>query len=147
MERMVKGGPIPLLSAFKSIIIMHKSIEVELDYLFLYDYDEPEFHKVVDLDPRISKQISLNYAACSSLIEVSEEPTEYLCKSIQGRIKMCLHSGRQEVIWIRPNEVRIYTWNYPYPQEGTFITAESYERIYKLCNDLIDEVNDKFRKR
>lgn len=124
---------------------MHKSVEVELDYLFLDDNGVPEFHKVVDLDPRISKQISLNYAACSSLIEVSEEPTEYLCKNIQDRLKICLRSGRQEVIWIRVNEVRIYTWNYPYPQEGTFITAESYKRIYKLCNDLIDKINDSFR--
>lgn len=126
---------------------MHKSIEVELDYLFLDDNDEPEYHHVVDLDPRIGKQISLNYAACSSLIEVSEEPTEYLYKNIQGRIKIFHRLGRKEVIWIRPTEVRIYTWNYPYPNTGTFITTESYKRIYELCNKLIDEVNDKFRKR
>lgn len=127
--------------------IMRKSIDVELDYLFLDDNDEPEYHHVVDLDPRISKQISLNYAACRSLVEVSEEPTGYMYMNIDGSLKIFHRSGHQEVIWIKPNEVRIYTWNCPYPNIGTFITAESYRRIYKLCNNLIDEVNDKFRKR
>jgi len=126
---------------------MHKSVEVELDYLFLDDNDEPEYHHVVDLDPRIGKQISLNYAACSSLIEVSEEPTGYMYMNINGSFKLFHRSGSQEVIWIKPNEVRIYTWSYTYTNKKTFITEESYKRIYKLCNDLIDEINDKFRKR
>jgi len=144
---MVRGGPIPLLSTFKftQLMTMHKSIEVVLHYLFLDDNDEPEFHRAVDLDPRISKQISLNYAACSSLIEVTEKYTEYKYVNLNGEIRIFHCSGHQEVIWIKPNEIRMYNWGYIDSKTGFSITRESYERIYKLCNDLIDKINDSFR--
>lgn len=122
---------------------MHKFVMADSDLLFFEDHEVFEYSEVVSLDPKIKKQLLFNYVACKNLIEVSDQETDYMYDTIGSKIKVfCFKTG--QVVWVDSDEINTYIFR-NLNKGISFITEQSFNRIFNLCKELINKINDSFR--